>query len=161
MNDNMLARLKSLKLSGIVKSLDTRIEEATRENLSYQEFFELLVNDEVVNRATNANRKRLSKAKFTQHKTIEEFNFSYQPSIKRQEIYNLATCEFIRKKENVAFLGAPGTGKSHLSIAIGVKAIHQGYNVIFTTLNQMLEELYIWVCPDFCAFSHIPYGKWG
>ena len=143
MNDNMLARLKALKLSGIVKSLDTRIEEATRENLSYQEFFELLVNDEVVNRTTNANRKRLSKAKFTQHKTIEEFNFNYQPSIKRQEIYNLATCEFIRKKENVAFLGAPGTGKSHLSIAIGVKAIHQGYNVIFTTVNQMLEELYM------------------
>jgi DNA replication protein DnaC len=143
MNATMLARLKDLKLSGVIKTLDTRIEEAVRNNLSYQEFFELLVNDEVMNRAGNANRKRLAKAKFTQHKTIEEFNFNYQPSVSRQMIYNLATCEFIRKKENIAFIGPPGTGKTHLAIAIGVKAIHQGYSVLFTTVNQMLEELYI------------------
>lgn len=143
MNDTMLARLRDLKLSGIIKTLDTRIEEAVRNTLSYQEFFELLVNDEVTNRANNANRKRLSNAKFTQHKTIEEFNFNYQPSVGRQMIYNLATCEFIRKRENIAFVGPPGTGKTHLAIAIGVKAIHQGYNVLFTTVNQMLEELYI------------------
>lgn len=143
MNDNMLANLKSLKLSGVIKTLDTRIEEAIRNNLSYQEFFELLVNDEVLNRAGNANRKRLSKAKFVQHKTIEEFSFNYQPSVNRQMIYNLATCEFIRKKENIAFIGPPGTGKTHLAVAIGIKAIHQGYNVLFSTVNEMLEELYV------------------
>lgn len=143
MNATMLARLKDLKLSGVIKTLDTRIEEAVRNTLSYQEFFELIVNDEVINRAGNANRKRLSNAKFAQHKTIEEFNFNYQPSVSRQMIYNLATCEFIRKKKNIAFIGPPGTGKTHLAIAIGVKAIHQGYSVLFTTVNQMLEELYI------------------
>jgi len=143
MNDHMLTRLKSLKLSGIVKTLDIRIEEAVRGHLSYQEFFELLISDEVVNRSNNANRNRLSKAKFAQHKTIEEFNFSYQPSVSRQMIYSLATCEFVRKKENIAFIGPPGTGKSHLATSIGIKAIYQGYNVLFTTVNQMLEELYI------------------
>jgi len=143
MNDNMLTRLKSLKLSGIIKTLDIRTEEAVRGHLSYQEFFELLISDEVVNRSNNANRNRLSKAKFAQHKTIEEFNFSYQPSVSRQMIYSLATCEFLRKKENIAFIGPPGTGKSHLATSIGIKAIYQGYNVLFTTVNQMLEELYI------------------
>ena len=93
MNDNMLTRLKSLKLSGIIKTLDIRTEEAVRGHLSYQEFFELLISDEVVNRSNNANRNRLSKAKFAQHKTIEEFNFSYQLSVSRQMIYSLATCE--------------------------------------------------------------------
>jgi DNA replication protein DnaC len=61
----------------------------------------------------------------------------------RKISYNLATCEFIRKKENIAFIGPPGTGKSHLGTAIGIKAVYQGYTVLFTTVNQMLEELYI------------------
>jgi DNA replication protein DnaC len=143
MNAAMLSHLKDLKLSGVIKTLDTRLEEAIKSNLSYLEFLELLVQDEVNNRISNANRKRLQKAKFRQHKTIEEFNFSYQPSINRQMIYNLATCEFIRKKENIAFIGPPGTGKSHLGTAIGIKAVYQGYTVLFTTVNQMLEELYI------------------
>jgi len=143
MNTAMQNHLKDLKLSGIIKSLDTRIEEAVKSNLSYLEFFELLIQDEITNRSNNANRKRLQKAKFRQHKTIEEFNFSYQPSINRQMIFNLATCEFIRKKENIAFIGPPGTGKSHLASAIGIKAVHQGYSVLFTTINHMLEELYI------------------
>ena len=143
MNAAMLSHLKDLKLSGVIKTLDTRLEEAIKSNLSYLEFLELLVQDEVNNRISNANRKRLQKAKFRQHKTIEEFNFSYQPSINRQMIYNLATCEFIRKKENIAFIGPPGTGKSHLGTAIGIKAVYQGYSVLFTTVNQMLEELYI------------------
>jgi len=143
MNNAMLHNLKDLKLSGVIKTLDARLEEALKINLSYLEFFELLLQDEVSNRTGNANRKRLQKAKFKQHKTIEEFNFSYQPSISRQMIYSLATCEFIRKKENIAFVGLPGTGKSHLATAIGIKAVHQGYAVLFTTVNQMLEELYI------------------
>ncbi|MFO7951550.1 MAG: IS21-like element helper ATPase IstB [Bacillota bacterium] len=143
MNSALQSHLKDLKLSGVSKTLDTRIEEAIKNKLSYLEFLELLVQDEVTNRTNNANRKRMQKARFRQHKTIEEFNFNYQPSINRQMIYSLATCEFIRKKENIAFIGPPGTGKSHLASAIGVKAVHQGYSVLFTTVNHMLEELYV------------------
>ena len=82
-------------------------------------------------------------AKFPNHKTIEEYNFNYQPNLNKKEIYNLATCEFIRNKENIAFIGPSGTSKTHLSIAIGINAISQGYSVLFTTVNQMLEELYM------------------
>lgn len=143
MNDVLKNRLKNLLLSGIAKTADMRIEQAIKENISYQEFLELLINDEVMSRAQNRNTRRLSRAKFPQHKTIEEFNFSYQPSINKQAIYNLCTCEFIRKKENIALIGPPGTGKTHLAIAIGIKAVIQDYSVLFTTLNDMLEDLYI------------------
>ncbi len=143
MNDSMLFRLKSFKLSGIAKCYDVRIEEAIRNKLSYEEFLELLLNDEMNNRLVNANKKRFQKAKFPRSKTLEEFNFNYQPSINRQMIYNFGTCEFVRKKENIAFIGPPGTGKTHMAISIGVKAIYQGYKVLFCTLNEMLEELYI------------------
>ena len=139
----ILSRLKQFKLSGIIKTLDTRNEQAIKEELSYMEFLELLLSDEFSNRQNNSIKKRLAKAKFPQHKTLEEYQFSYQPTVNKRFIYNLATCEFVRKKENVAFIGPPGTGKTHLSIALGIKAISQGYNVLFTTVNEMLEELYI------------------
>ena len=143
MNDLIAAKLKSLKLSGIAKTFDLRNDEAIKENLSYVEFFELLLNDESSNRIANAKSKRLHSAKFPNHKTIEAYNFNYQPNLNRKEIYNLATCEFIRNKENIAFIGPSGTGKTHLSIAIGINAISQGYSVLFTTVNQMLDELYM------------------
>lgn len=143
MNDTVISRLKDFKLSGIIKSYDVRLEEAIRNKLSYEEFFELLLSDETNNRLNNANRKRFQKAKFPQNKTLEEFNFNYQPSINRQMIYSLGTCEFIRKNENIAFIGPPGTGKTHLATSIGVKAVQQGYKVLFSTVNEMLEELYM------------------
>jgi len=142
-NDTLQDKLKKLHFSGIIKTADMRIEQAIREKLSYQEFLEILINDELINRTNNGNQKRMQQAKFPQIKTIEEFNFNNQPSINRQTIYHLGACEFIRKKENIAFIGPPGTGKTHLAIAIGVKAIIQGYSVIFITLNDMLEDLYM------------------
>ena len=143
MNDLSATKLKALKLSGISKTFDIRNDEAIKENLSYVEFFELLLNDETSNRIANARAKKMHNAKFPNHKTIEEYNFNYQPNLNKKEIYNLATCEFIRNKENIAFIGRLGTGKTHLSIAIGINAISQGYSVLFTTVNQMLEELYM------------------
>ncbi|MDQ2086145.1 ATP-binding protein [Herbivorax sp. ANBcel31] len=74
---------------------------------------------------------------------LEGYQFNQQPSINKRFIYNLATCEFVRKKENLAFIGPLGTGKTHLGVALGVKAIAQRYNVLFTTTNHMLEDLYL------------------
>ncbi len=143
MNSVTSGRLKSMHLSGIAKSLDMRVEQAIREKLSYQEFIDILLADEVSNRANNGNIRRMQRAHFPCQKTIEEFDFNAQPSINRQHIYQLGTCEFIRKKENITFIGKPGTGKTHLSIAIGIKAVLQGYTVLFTTLNDMLDDLYM------------------
>jgi len=108
MNDLLVSKLKNLKLSGVVKTLETRNEEAIKEELSHLEFLELLLSDEFSNRQNNSVKKRMSKAKFPWYKTLEDYNFSYQPSINKKFIYNLATCEFVRKKENIAFIGMPG-----------------------------------------------------
>jgi len=143
MNDALQDKLRKLHFSGIIKTADMRVEQAIREKLSYLEFLEILINDELMNRTNNGNQRRMQQAKFPQIKTMEEFNFNYQPSINRQTIYHLGTCEFIRKKENIAFIGPPGTGKTHLAISIGAKAVIQGYSVIFITLNDMLEDLYM------------------
>lgn len=143
MNDDLTAKIRKLNLAGLVQTVDMRVEQATKENLSYVEFLELLINDEHLNRGRNRRNTQIHKAKFPQHKSIEEFNFSWQPSLKRQEIYGFGTCEFIRKHENIAFIGLPGTGKTHLSIAIGIKAIEQGYSVLFTTLSDMMDDLYL------------------
>ena len=143
MNDLMFSRLRQLKLSGIIKTVELRNEQAIKEQMSYMEFLELLLSDEFSNRKDNSNKKRMQKAKFPQIKTLEEYQFNQQPSVNKRFIYNLATCEFVRKKENISFIGPPGTGKTHLSIALGIKAISQGYNVLFTTINQMLEDLYL------------------
>lgn len=143
MNDSLAMKIRRLNLAGMVQTVDMRVEQAIKESLSYVEFLELIINDEHLNRSRNRRNELVRRAKFPQHKTIEEFNFSWQPGLNRQEIYGFGTCEFIRKRENIAFIGLPGTGKTHLSISLGVKAIEQGYSVLFTTLSDMMEELYL------------------
>lgn len=130
------------KYTGIAKTLEVRNEQAIKEKLSYMEFLELLIEDELANRKDNSYKKRFQKAHFPFTKTLEEYDFNFQPTLNRQEIYNLATCGFIRKKENVVFIGPPGTGKTHLSISIGIKALQQGYKVIFTTVSDMMSALF-------------------
>jgi len=143
MNSNIAERLKTMHLAGIFKTCDMRIEQAIREKLSYQEFLEILLVDEADNRTNNGNIKRMYRAHFPCQKTIETFDFNAQTSINRQHIYHFGTCEFIRKKENISFIGRSGTGKTHLSIAIGIKAVQQGYTVLFTTLSDMLDDLFM------------------
>jgi DNA replication protein DnaC len=142
MNTSIIKNLKNLKLSGVIKTLETRNQQAIKENLSYIEFLELLIDDELSNRKENSYKKRTLKAHFPAFKTLEEYDFNFQPSLNRQEIYNLATCEYIRKKENVVFIGPPGTGKTHLAISLGVNALRQGYKVIFTTVSEMMSVLF-------------------
>jgi DNA replication protein DnaC len=143
MNNVVTERLSGLRLAGMNKTLDMRIEQAIREKLSFQEFFEILLADEISNRANNGNIRRMRLARFPGQKSIEEFDFSVQPSINRQNIYQFGTCEFIRKKENITFIGQSGTGKTHLAVSIGIKAVFQGYTVLFTTLSDMLDDLYM------------------
>jgi DNA replication protein DnaC len=142
MNSTLLRQLGNLKLSGVAKTVEVRNEQAIKEKLSYMEFLELLIEDEFANRKDNSYKKRFQKAHFPFTKTLEEYDFNFQPTLNRQEIYNLATCEFIRKKENAVFIGPPGTGKTHLGISIGIKALQQGYKVIFTTVSDMMSTLF-------------------
>lgn len=136
------SRLKEFKLSGIYRSIDERIDYANKNSLAYQEFLELLLEDEKNNRQQNSYKKRYKKAKFPYNKRLEDFDFSFQPSIDKRIINDCATCQFVADASNLVFMGAPGVGKSHLSISIGIKALTKGYRVLFTKVGEMLQALH-------------------
>jgi len=142
MMQHIKTQLRAFKLSGIYQSLDERIAYAKEKSLSYTDFLSLLLEDEANNRRDNSYKKRYSKAKLHAHKTIEDFDFSFQPSIDKRVINDCLTCHFIKERRNVVFIGNPGTGKTHLSIAIAINALRKSYKVIFTTTAQMLHDLH-------------------
>ena len=147
------ARLREFKLSGIYNSYEERMKYSLDKSLSYEEFLELLLEDEANNRKDNSFKKRYSKAKFPYSKNIEDFDFSFQPSIDKRTVNDICTCSFVKEARNVVFIGNPGTGKSHLSIGIGIKAILKGYKVLFTQVSEMLQNLY------FSKADNSYYGK--
>lgn len=139
--NTLKSRLRDFKLSGIYNSLEERLSYANEKSLSHIELLELLFEDEVNNRINNSYKKRYTKAKLPSHKTLEDFDFSFQPSIDKKIINDCATCNFIREKKNVVFIGNPGTGKTHLSVAIGIRALMKGFKVYFTSVAEMLQNL--------------------
>lgn len=134
-------RLRDFKLSGICNSLEERLSYAKEKSLAYTEFLELLMEDEYNNRRNNSYKKRFSKAKLPAYKTIEDFDFSFQPSIDKRIINDCLTCNFIKEKKNIVFIGNPGTGKTHLSIAISIKALMKGHKVLFSPVSELLHSL--------------------
>jgi len=135
------SKLKEFKLAGIYNTLEERVSYAKEKSLSYLEFIELLIEDEKNNRRDNGFKKRLCKAKLPQRKTIEDFDFSFQVSIDKKVINDCLTCNFIREKRNVIFIGNPGTGKTHLAIALGLTALMKGFKILFTSVSEMLQNL--------------------
>lgn len=133
--------LRKCNLAGITKTLEVRLQQAQETNISYSEFLALLLEDEAINRDDNRKSRRYKEAHFPYEKYLDEFNFTFQPTIKKGQILELATCNFLKKAENVVFVGQPGTGKTHLSIALGMKALTYGYTVMFTTVWDMITTL--------------------
>lgn len=139
---SLKTKLKSFKLAGMYNSIDQRLAYANENSISYTEFLELLLEDEINNRLDNSYKKRYSKAKLPAHKSIEDFDFSFQPSINKRQINDSLTCSFIKESKNIVFIGNPGTGKTHLSIAIGLTALLKGFKVLFTSVSEMLINLH-------------------
>lgn len=136
-------KLRDFKLSGMAANLDERLSYANDKQLGYCEFLELLCEDEINNRSRNSYKKRFAKAKFPSHKTLGDFDFGFQPSINKKQLNDAYTCQFIYENKNIVFIGNPGTGKSHLAIAIGINAITKGYKVLFTSVSEMLDQLHM------------------
>lgn len=134
-------RLREFKLSGVYNCLEERLAYAKEKSLAHVEFLELLMEDEGNNRRDNSYKKRYAKAKLPAYKTIEDFDFSFQPSIDKKVINDCLTCNFIRERQNVVFVGNPGTGKTHLSIGAGIKALQKGFKVLFSSVSEMLHAL--------------------
>jgi len=135
------SKLQGFKLAGMLNNLEERLMLARQKSLSYVDFLELLLEDEERNRQINSYKKRYNSAKLPSHKTIEDFDFTFQPSIDKRMINDFITCQFVQERRNVVFIGSPGTGKTHLSIAIGIKALMKNYKVHFTSVGEMLHNL--------------------
>jgi len=134
-------KLKSLRLSGIVNALPIRNQEAVQSKLSYMEFLEVLVEDELIRRQGRLMERRKQMARFPMHKTLDSFDFSFNPKINQRQIADLATGRFIPPAENIVLLGPPGVGKSHLAIALGLSAIRCGYSTRYYTAYDLVDEM--------------------
>jgi len=140
MNESLQTALKKLRLSGLVSSLEIRLQEASGNGLNHAEFLELILQDELAVRADRLMNRRIQAAVFRDPKTLEDFEFAFNPSIKKKQIFDLATCRFVRENRDVLFLGPPGTGKSHLVQAIGYQAIKAGYTVLYRSIFDVVRD---------------------
>ena len=141
MNPQLMTNLKRLRLSGLASSLEVRLQEASGNQLSHQEFLELIVNDELAVRSDRAIARRIKRAGFRELKSLEDFDFTFNTSIKRKQIMDLAACHFIRDRTDLLFLGPPGVGKSHLVQAIGHQAAKIGFTVLYRSIFDTVGEL--------------------
>src|ERR1700722_17180077 len=123
MKDSLAQALKQLRLSGLLETLDLRLQEAAGHQLYHAEFLELILQDECAVRSDRQLQRRGKAALFRERKTLEEFGWSFNPSIKKKQIYDLATGRFIREGKDALFLGPPGVGKSYLVQAIAYQAL--------------------------------------
>jgi len=141
MNPQLKSALKRLKLSGLLSTLEVRLQEAAGNQLSCAEFLELIVNDEITIREDRAIARRVIASKFRELRSIEDFDFSFNQSIVRRQIMELATCRFIREQRDILFTGPPGVGKSHLAQAIGHQAAKMGYMVLYRSIFDTVGDL--------------------
>jgi DNA replication protein DnaC len=140
MNEALLNSLKQLRLSGMGTTLEVRLQEAATNRLGHDQFLELILQDEMAVRKERRINRRLRKASFVNLKTLDEFDWSFNPAVERSRIFELATCKFIRERRDILFVGPPGTGKTHLAQAIGYQAIKMGREVLYKSIFDLVRE---------------------
>src|SRR5256714_4037567 len=134
--------LRQLRLGGTAAVLETRLRQAQAEAMAPIDLISCLVSDELTRRSERLLDRRRKQAAFRDaHKTLDNFDFTFNPKMNRSLVVDLATCAFIGKREDALFLGPGGTGKSHLAQAIGQAAILQGYRVMYRETHVLLEDL--------------------
>ena len=137
---NLESTLKQLRLSGLAASLAVRLQEAAANRLSHEEFLELILQDELNVRHQRLLSRRTKAADFHGLKPLEDFDWSFNPSIRKKEIFDLATCNFIRQSQDVLFLGPPGVGKTALAQALGYEAIKAGFEVLYRSIFDLVRD---------------------
>jgi DNA replication protein DnaC len=140
MNEALRTTLKQLRLSGLLESLEIRLQEAAGNGLSHGEFLELILQDELAVRSNRQLEKRFKAAEFRERKSLGDFDWSFNPSIPRKQVYDLASCRFLREGRDVLWLGPPGVGKSFMVQAIGYQAIKAGYTVYYRSIFDLVRD---------------------
>lgn len=139
--DELVPILKKLRLSGVLNTLELRTRQAVEDSLPYAEFLYRTLLDEVERREQKQLDLRLRRASFEAQKTLDDFDFAFNPNIPKSQVIDLATCHFVGRKQAVLLLGEAGVGKSHLAQAIGHRACLAGHTVLYTTAHQMFTTL--------------------
>jgi len=140
MNASIQTALRQLRLSGMLQSLEVRLQEASGNSLTHGEFLELILQDELLVRKDRQMKRHLKAAQFRELKSLEDFDWQFNPSIKKKLVYELASGRFIRENRDCLFLGPPGTGKSFLCQAIGYEAIKMGFMVLYRSIFDVVRD---------------------
>jgi DNA replication protein DnaC len=138
---DLVPTLKALGLTALGATLPTVLEQARHQQPTYDEFLRLALQAAVTGRAERAHARRLRAARLPARKTLESFDFRFQPSVPERLIRELATLGFVETATNLIFLGPPGVGKTHLAVALASAALSAGHSVLFTTLSTLAEAL--------------------
>lgn len=140
-NDTLKNQMRTLRLSGILQTLDARHRQAVDGQWSYLDFLTRLLEDEVERRAQKQLGLRVRRGQLNTQKTLDSFSFSFHPALNRQKVLAIAACDFIRERRNVLICGPSGVGKTHVAQAVGTEACRQGYDVLFVNTHKMLLHL--------------------
>lgn len=141
MKSTLTHMLKELRLSGLMNSLEVRLQEATSNRLTHAEFLELILQDEMSVRDERQIERRTRTACFRDQKTLEEFDWDFNRTIRRKQFFDLASGEFVRQHRDVLLVGPPGVGKSHLAQAIGRQLIRAGVTVFYRSIFDAVRDL--------------------
>src|SRR2546429_9665062 len=136
-----MQQLKQRGLTQLEQALPALFETARQQQWTYEPFLSRAIAAEIEGRDRRAAERRMTAARLPTLKTLEAFDFAFQPSLSERLLWELADLSFVRSATNVVFLGPPGTGKTHLSLALTVKTLVAGYSALFTTLAQLAEAL--------------------
>ena len=132
---------RQLKAPAAARALPKLADRARAEEWSYEQFAAVLLKTETDSRDSHGGQARIKAARFPARKTLEEFDFAFQTSVRRDSVLHLGQLDFLAGKENVVLLGPPGTGKTHLSIALGIRACLAGHRVAFRTATEWVALL--------------------
>lgn len=172
--ERLQEHMAKLRLFKSRERLEAVLQQATADELSYADFLDRLLGEEVASKTAKNVTMRTALAKFPFVKDLESFDFTYQPSIDKKQVSTLATCHYIEHGENIVILGPPGVGKTHLAVGLGIKAIEIGYRVLFTTAAAMIaaltkaasegkldEKLKVYTVPRLLVIDEIGYLPFG
>jgi DNA replication protein DnaC len=133
--------LGQLRLSGVREKLEELLAGALKEELTALQFIHQLLTEELAVRNANSLQKRMKRARFPEHKTLEQFDFGFQQSVSKQQILGLMDMCWVERAFNLFFLGPPSIGKTHLALCLGIRAVELGYQASFVTLDQLIDIL--------------------
>jgi DNA replication protein DnaC len=134
-------QMQRLRLLRLVDDLPALLQEASKKDLAYSDFLEEVLSREIAAKHERHTAMKTAMARFPFQKTLESFDFKFQPSIDPKVVKDLATCRFIADTDNVLLLGPPGVGKTHLAVGLGMKACALGYRTAFTTAAGLIATL--------------------